>query len=84
MRAVLLRYYPAALSVFGSLTAQITLQFLQQYPPPQAAAGLTWLKFEAFARAQGYPAPKKLPACFARLQYDQLEPCPETVLVCQQ
>lgn len=84
LRALLLRYYPAALSVFGSLTAQITLQFLQQYPTPQAAADLTWLEFEAFARTHGYPAPKRLPACFARLQHDQLEPCPETVLVYQQ
>lgn len=83
LRAVLLRYYPAALSVFSSLTTQIALQFLQKYPTPQAATELTWLDFEAFALAQGYPKPTKLPECYARLQQVQLEPRADTVQVYQ-
>jgi transposase len=83
LRAVLLRYDPAALQVFGSLTSQITLHFLQRYPTPQQAAALTWSDFEAFARAQAYPVPKKLPTYFAHLQQAHLEPCPETVLAYQ-
>lgn len=83
LRAVLLRYYPAALTVFGRLDAQITLHFLQAYNTPQAAASLSWSDFEAFARQHRYPAPKKLPACFARLQQHHLEASPETVLVYQ-
>lgn len=79
LRAILLRYYPAALMVFSSLSAQITLHFLQHYPTPQAAAGLTWLKFEAFALKHHYPHPKRLTACFARLQHPQPEASPETV-----
>ena len=38
LRAVLLRYYPAALEVFSSLDAQVTLAFIQEYSLPQAAA----------------------------------------------
>jgi transposase len=83
LRALLLRYYPAALTVFSSLTSQITLQFLISYPTPQAAAALTWLKFEAFAQQHGYRQPKRLPACFARLQHPQPEASPETVRVYQ-
>jgi transposase len=79
LRAILLRYYPAALMVFSSLTAQITLHFLQHYPTPQAAASLTWLQFEAFALQHGYPQPKRLSRCFARLQHPQPEASPETV-----
>lgn len=83
LRAVLLRYYPAALEVFGSLGAQITLHFLQAYNTPQAAVRLSWTEFETFARKHHYPNPKKWPECFARLQKVQLEGSPETVLVYQ-
>jgi transposase len=84
LRALLLRYYPAALHVFSRLTTQIALQFLCDYPTPQAAARLTWSEFEAFAHQQSYPNPRKLPACFARLKQEPLEASPETVLVYQQ
>ena len=83
LRAVLLRYDPAALTVFSSLTAQITLQFLQQYSTPQAAADLNWSDFEAFALAHGYPNPKKLPKCFARLKHPQPTASLDTICVYQ-
>jgi transposase len=83
LRAVLVRYYPAALTVFSSLTAQITLHFLKRYNTPDLAAGLTWQEFEAFAREQEYPHPRKLLACFARLQQAQPVANQETVLVYQ-
>jgi transposase len=66
--AVLMRYYPAALEVFSGLQTQIALQFLFAYPTPTSAAELTFEQFCAFAQAQHYPHPKKLPAAFARLQ----------------
>lgn len=50
LRAVLLRYYPAALEVFYHLDAQISLAFIQAYPTPQAAAELSWEAFRSFAR----------------------------------
>lgn len=81
LRAVLLRYYPAALEVFGDLDTQIALAFIQAYPTPQAAAGLTVAEFEAFAAQHRYPRPQQLPARFACLQAPQPEAAPETVQV---
>jgi transposase len=83
LRAVLLRYYPAATRVFSSLQTQIALHFIEAYPTPHAADALTWTEFQAFAQQQGYRRPKKLPACFARLQGDFPQASPETVLVYQ-
>lgn len=79
LRAVLLRYYPAALEVFSGLDVQITLAFIQAYPTPAAAAALSWAEFQAFATAQRYPNPKRLTACFARLQADYPQPAPAIV-----
>ena len=84
LRAVLLRYYPAALTVFGSLSAKITLHFLSRYPTPQAAASLSRSEFDAFARQHRYPQPKRLAACFAHLQQPQPKASAETVQVYQE
>jgi transposase len=78
LRAVLLRYYPAAVEVFSSLTVQTALHFLQSYPTPDSAARLTFPQFETFVRQQGYRRQEKVAECFARL-----EATPETVLVYQ-
>jgi transposase len=67
LRAVLLRYYPAAVQVFSSLDTQIALVLIQTYPTPQAAAQLDFEGFKVFARQQGYHPTKNLAACFARL-----------------
>lgn len=83
LRAVLLRYYPAALEVFSDVSTQIGLEFIRACPTPQAAAALTWAEFEAFAQQQRYTKPGKLPACFARLQQDRPEASLETVLIYQ-
>lgn len=79
LREVLWRYYPAATQVFSSLTSNITLAFLQAYPTPQAAAGLSLESFQAFAREHRYPRPQQLTRCFARLQEPHPEPHPDTV-----
>ena len=84
LRAVLIRYYPAALEVFSDLKAQITLHFIQTYPTPQTAKSLTIDDFKAFAKQHRYSRPQKLPACFARLQAPQPQALPETVLVYEQ
>ncbi len=83
LRAVLLRYYPAAVELFSSLTVQTALHFLQSYPTPQSATQLTFPEFEAFARQQGYRQSQKLAECFARLQRSYPEATPDTVLVYQ-
>jgi transposase len=84
LRAVLLRYYPAAVHVFSSLTTQIAPEFVLAYPTPSAAVRLNYEEFKTFALDHGYPHPKKLPACFARLQADHPRASSETVLVYQE
>jgi len=81
--AVLCRYYPAAITVFSELTAQIELAFILAYPTPQAAAQLTWTEFQAFAARQRYTQPRKLPAAFARLQQPQPQADADTVATFQ-
>lgn len=81
LRAVLWRYYPAALEVFSVLDSQIALEFVRVYPTPQAAAELTLAEFKAFAQRQHYTHPRELPKCFARLHQPQPQADLDTVLV---
>jgi transposase len=84
LRAVLLRYYPAALQVFKrGLTTQIAPEFVLAYPTSEAAQALSYPEFESFAQAHGYRQTKQLPGCFARLQASYPPASPETVLVYQ-
>jgi transposase len=84
LRSLLLRYYPAALSVFSSLQTQIRLQFICAYPTPQATAELTFAEFRTFAAQQGYKQPTKLAAHYAALQGPHPEPSLETESIYQQ
>lgn len=83
LRAVLVRYYPAALHVFSDLTTQIALEFIRTYPTPAQAEALTWAEFQKFTEHQRYPQPKKLKTCFARLQQAQPAATTETIQVYQ-
>jgi transposase len=83
LRAVLLRYYPAALHVFSSVQTQIALAFIQAYPTPQAAAALTFADFQHFTAEQGYSRPARVRANFARLQGSYPQAAPDTVTVFQ-
>jgi transposase len=82
LRAVLIRYYPAALELFGGLTAQITLAFLLEYPTPQAAAELSYQAFTDFMTGRRYPY-CKWPKQFVRLQRPQPQASRDTVQVFQ-
>ena len=84
LRAVLLRYYPAATEVFGALTAQIALHFVQEFPTPQAAAALAWEDFVAFAHRHHYTNMQRLPDHFARLQRTRPMPNPAASAVYQE
>lgn len=79
LRAVLLRYYPAAAEVFGHLTSQIALVFIDTFSTPRAAQALTYAEFKAFAQQHEYSRPRELPAAFARLQAPQPEASAEVV-----
>lgn len=69
LRAVLARYYPAALHVFHDPASPISLLFLQAFPTPAAAASLTRQAFGQFARAHRYRQPEAvLTTAYARLQ----------------
>lgn len=76
LRAVLLRYYPAALNVFSKLDMPLTLAFIQNYPSPQAAAELSYEQFVSFVRQHHHTQPRKWPHCYNRLQapYPQANP----------
>jgi len=84
LRAVLLRYYPAALHVFSAgLTTQIAPEFILAYPNPQAARQLSWEAFLAFAKQHRYPGTNRLTQCFTRLNADYPESSSETVSIFQ-
>ncbi len=69
LRAVLSRYYPAALQVFHDPASPISLWFVQAFPTPQAAAALTRQAFGEFARAHRYrQSDHVLSAAYARLR----------------
>lgn len=84
LRALLLRYYPAALEVFSSgLTTQIAPQFVLAYPTPQAAKAIPWSEFAAFCKKHRYPNNKGIASCYARLKADYPEADPEVVHIYQ-
>jgi transposase len=79
LRAVLLRYYPAVLNMFSSWPTKIALEFIRTFPTPEEAENLSPDEFQRFARQHRYPNPKRLPACFARLQLPQPQATQDTV-----
>lgn len=72
LRAVLLRYYPQALTLFSKVTLPISLSFIQTYPAPQQAQALSYEAFQAFCREHHHTQTGKWPAIFARLQVPAL------------
>ncbi len=81
LRAILGRYYPAALKVFSDITVPIALEFLCTYPTPAAATQLSWTEFQTFVAQHRYPQPTQLPRRFAQLQEPQPVASAETVQV---
>lgn len=82
LRAILERYYPAAVELFGGLQAQITWRFLLEYDTPQVMAGVSYEQFQTFVSGRRYPR-RWLPKQYARLQRAQPEASLETVQVYQ-
>jgi len=79
LRAVLLRYYPAAVEVFGHLTSQIAPELICAFPTPQTIQALTVAAFKDFAQQHRYSRPRELPMRFAQLQTPQPAAAPEVV-----
>jgi transposase len=83
LRAVLQRYYPGILVLFGDLSALTAQAFIQAYPTPAAAAQLSHEEFLIFLRQQRYPQAKRLAAKLPELWKPSLETLPETAEIYQ-
>ncbi|MFZ1772186.1 MAG: transposase, partial [Caldilinea sp.] len=84
LRAVLQRYYSGVLQVFGDLTAQSALTFIQEYPTPEMATQLDREEFHLFLRRQRYPNPHRLVARLAELRNPSLQTTPDTGAIYQE
>jgi transposase len=82
-RAVLLRYYPAAVELFSSLNTLISQHFILTYPTPQAAATLDLDAFRAFVSQHKYPHKRKLTSVLAKLDHNYPQADIGTVAACQ-
>jgi hypothetical protein len=54
LAALLDEHWPGGKAVFASLDSDIALAFLDRYPTPQDAAGLTASRLETFCKRHGY------------------------------
>lgn len=73
LQALLLRYYPVALTVFSSWPSPIACHFIIAYPTHAAAQALSLEAFKQFAKSHHYPKPRLLPACYDRLCASQAQ-----------
>jgi transposase len=83
LRSVLMRYYPAATTIFSGLDGKVSLDFIKAYPDPRAVCKINYAEFEQFAAKQGYRRRKNLPACYKRLRSDFPDADPTTIQVYQ-
>lgn len=79
LRAMLLRYYPAALQVFSSLDSPICLAFLSAYPTPHQAQTLRYEQFCAFLHKHHHTQKRVWPTSYARLMADYPQASPDTL-----
>jgi len=79
LRAVLLRYYPQAATLFSGLTIPISLSFIQAYPTPEVARALNYEDFKTFCRQHHHSQPKHWPKVYAKLDKATLSPDPVVV-----
>jgi hypothetical protein len=70
LRAMLLRYYPAALDAFPHLDRVVSLAFLQTYPTPGQAQALEFEQLKAFLREHHHTHSSSWPTIYARLHAD--------------
>ncbi|MEV0111611.1 IS110 family transposase [Nocardia sp. NPDC050799] len=68
LAALLDEHWPGGKTVFAQLHSAIALDFLDRYPSPQAAAGLTASRLEAFCRRHGYSGRRTGTELLARLR----------------
>jgi hypothetical protein len=64
-------YYPVAAGLFSHST-EIFLYFIMQYPTPKKASRITRNRLEKFLKKNGYSAPYKIDAIWAKLSKSML------------
>lgn len=67
LRSLLESFWPGPLGLFSELSSQISLAFLEHFPSPQSAAGLTERKLAAFLKRQAYNGGQKPHDLLAKL-----------------
>jgi len=82
-RAVLQRYYPAAIELFSSLNTLIAQHFILEFPTPQGASKLDLQSFRSFVKEKGYTHIHKLAAILAKLDAPYAKADPEMISGCQ-
>ena len=82
-RAVLHRYYPAAIELFSSLNTLISQHFILEFPTPQSAMGLDLPTFRSFAKKHGYTQTYKLAGILAKLDRSYAQADHEIIEACQ-
>ena len=82
-RAVLHRYYPAAIELFSSFNTLISQHFILEFPTPQSVLGLDLPTFCSFAKKHGYTHTHKLAGVLAKLDRSYAQADPEIIEACQ-
>jgi len=82
-RAVLQRYYPAAIELFSSLNTLVAQYFIREFSTPRAASRLDLLSFRSFAKEHGYTYTHKLAGMLAKLATPYAQADPKIVAGCQ-
>lgn len=70
LRAILLRYYPAALDAFPHLDSLVGLAFVQAYPTLQQAQALGFEQLKLFLREHHHTQVRSWPTIYAALHSD--------------
>lgn len=65
-------YYPLALNLFNDIDSIIALQFLQAYPQPSLATGLSQRSFKSFLRQHGYSCWNRFEEMYSALKEPQI------------
>ncbi|UAK34374.1 IS110 family transposase [Nocardia asteroides] len=68
LAALLDAHWPGGKTVFAQLHSPIALEFLDRYPTPQSAAGLTPARLEQFCKRRGYSGRRSGSELLARLR----------------
>lgn len=84
LRSTLLRYYPAAIEIFSSVSCLVTLEWIKAYPTPEKASQVSWDTFQTFLKDHRHPKPAYWPKCYSRLKMSYVRAAPEIVAIYSQ